>query len=1116
MNQVIAWFAGNRVAANLLMLMILVGGIMALPDTRKELFPNLSLDAISISTAYPGASPESVEGQVTDRLEAAIADLEGIRSMTSFSGEHGSSILLEVDYGFSVRVLIDQVKTRLDGVSGLPDDVEASRVKEISAKFEVARLVVSGDIDLRSLGALATRLREKLLEYPSVSDVEVTGLPDQEMLIELSRQTMQRYQITFSEVAAVVRASSLDLPGGSIQTSGGEVLLRGAGLRESVDDYQDLVLRAFPDGSRITLADIAKVSLKFVEDGQRIKHNGQPAVALKVNRVGQENILEISEAMHDLKDNHGMNIPQGVELSMWQDTSKYFRNRVELLTENAAIGLFLVFALLLLFMRLQLAFWVSCGIAVSFLGAFAVLPLFGGSINMVSLFAFILVLGIVVDDAIIVGENIYSKNQAGEEGLDAAINGAIEVAKPVSFAIATTIISFLPLLFLPGPSGKLILAIPLVVIATLLFSWAESLLILPAHLSDGKKPNNYKRSRMVKVQDSFDGWLNRFLKNWYQPFLEKALFWRYATLSAFVGMFVISAVLLSSGWLNTVFFPSVDVDTPSAQLKLAVGSDSKDLEIGLYKLEQSAFELKNRLAQETGQQQINDVVTQWSGDSSGMVLIELVDPAQRSFSGQQIIDRWRKLTGTVAEGARLDFTASTTKPGPDINIELSGLSVEQLKRAAEGLKEALVAFPGVYEIRDSFQQGKQEVRISLKDEARDLGVTFNEIAAQVRQAFHGMELQQIQRGSDEIKVQLRLPEAERRSLWHLENLLINSPGGNAIPLQNLAEISYGLSSSRIKHYEQRRVLNVSAYVDPGINKPKRIMNSLKKDGYLANVSQKWPGVSWSLSGQQRYRDEFTGYLKQGFTMAMLAMYVLMAILFRSYAQPILVMTAVPFGMVGALLGHLVMGVDVTLWSFVGMIAVSGVVVNDNLVLVDYVNRAREKGASLISALKAAGMARFRPIVLTSLTTFAGLLSLMFETSSSAQFLIPMAVSLAFGVLFATLISLVLVPSLYHLLHDWEHWLSNPGKSWFSFWKSSADFDLSAQMSMDQMPLNMTLESAYEAGFQAAVDGFPGGAVDRAAAHTAACPSQFASEELQAGWEAGFADGLEEGNPPVTV
>lgn len=1104
MNGIIAWFAHNKIAAKLITLFVLISGFISLQDIRKEILPNISLDIISISVPYPGASPEDVEKSVLNRIESAVYDLDGVKSLSTKAVEHLGLVTIEVDYGYDPKYLLNEIKARVDGIGTFPKDVERPIIKEISVRNLVAYVMISGPADEATLNMLAQQIKQDLTATQNISQVELVAARPYEIAIEVSEASLQRYGLNFFEVANAIRQSSMDLPTGIIKTAQGAISVKAKGQVYVGDEFEEIAVRAMPDGSQILVKDVATVLDGFKEGNALSQFNGRPAVALGVYRVGDQDILDISRTLNDYVKRPTSYIPEGIKLDVWQDSSFYFKGRMDMLYDNAIGGLIIVFVILLLFMRLRLSFFVSLGIPVSFMGAFALFPYFDGSLNMISMFALILVLGIVVDDAIVVGENIFSHHSQGRHGVAGAISGTQEVANPVIFSVLTTVVAFLPLVLLPGPEGKLMRLIPIVVILVLLFSLVESLLCLPSHVS-GMSNNRYDSFPVIGlIQRKFSAFLDRFLEKVYGPFLEACLRWRYTVLFTFVSGLLICFAMMGTGWIKVVFFSTIEADTASASVSFAQNSPPHTVRSGIEKIESAALELKSELRDETGVDQILNVFTSFTGDDGGRLVIELAPAEDRKLSGQRIIDAWKQKVGDLPDAVDLDFRATLNQPGSTINLELASNSLDDLRIAAGSLKEQLIMDKGVFDVRDSFQKGKQELHIELKPVARNLGLSLDDVAMQVRQAYHGIDVQNLQRGEQDVKVVVRYTAEERSSLWYLENMSIRLRDGSNVPLLTVADIEYGEGASQIDRHNRRRIIRVSAKVDDNVTSPARVMEALKTD-YLNTLSDRFPGMTWSVAGAQKEQEEFKEYLVKAYIFALMAMYIMMAVLFRSYAQPLMVMSAVPFGLIGALSGHVLADLDLTVWSLVGMIAVSGVVVNDNLVLVDFMNANRDKGISVLESIRKAGVARFRPIMLTSLTTFGGLAPLMLEKSLQAQFLIPMAVSLAFGVLFATLISLVLVPALYHIVYDMEGVLARiigiykpaaqPAESVAvevdrSFSEASAD-------DSDKLQWHIGLDEAYDMGYK---DGLKGDVPRQA---------PFDLEVLVASWEAGWDDGHEE-------
>ncbi|MFV1983024.1 MAG: efflux RND transporter permease subunit [Thiohalomonadales bacterium] len=1025
MNNLVTWFAENRVAANLLMFLILILGALSIPQTRKELIPNISLDRININVPYPGSTPTEVEASVVVKIEEKLFDIEGLRSMNSTASESGANVLLEISGNYDTRDILDEVKSRISTISTFPANTEKPIIKEVSIRTRVAEVILSGNSDELTLKHYAEKIRDDLTALPAITQVALSSIRPYEITVELSDRNLKRYGLSFDEVTLAVKNSSLNLPAGVLKTKSGDVLLRTESQAYKGDQFEQIIIRAGQDGSRILLGDIATVIDGFAEQDLYAFFNGKPSVALTVFRVGNQSVLEIAENIRNYIDES--KLPTGLEMSIWQDRSEYFKSRLSLLLRNAVTGLLLVFGILVLFLRVRLALWVTLGIPISFMGALWLLPNLDGSINMISMFAFILVLGIVVDDAIIIGESIYAEHGKGHFGLDGAIRGVQKVSTPVIFAVLTSIVAFSPILFLPGPEGRLWSVIPIVVIATLFFSLIESIFILPAHLATIKHPVNERHNKISNFLHSFTVWLENFIETRYRPFIDLAIKWRYATSAIFLSLFIIFISLVASGWISMVFFPKVEGDFAYASVRFAQGSSIEKIEQAVQLIGDEALELKAELHRETGEDEITSIKTvvgahpsstRTRGSHLGEVSMELGHAEQRSYSAEEIMQRWRTQVGEIPGVVELKYESSLRNHGPGITLELSGNDMEQLKNASKKLKLTLKQYLGLYGIHDSFDSGKREIIIKLKPKAFNLAINTRDLARQVRQAFYGEEIQRIQRGRDDVKVFVRYPKTDRKALHSLESMHIRLSDGGMIPLVDLAELSYTTSPSVINRLDRKRIITVSAFIDENVTSSGKVMEDLVPQ-FLATVEQDFPGIKWSFSGNQKSQNELVDSMINGFIIALIGIYILMAIPFQSYTQPLMVMSAIPFGLIGALLGHILLGLEVSLLSLCGMIAVAGVVVNDNLVLVDYINRLRAKGVKLSVAIRDAGAERFRPIILTSLTTFAGLTPLMLEQSVQAQFLIPMAVSLAFGVMFATMVTLVLIPVSYHILDDFH-------------------------------------------------------------------------------------------------
>jgi multidrug efflux pump subunit AcrB len=1056
MKGIVAWFVRNGVAANMVMWTIFGGGLFVLVFGKiaQEVFPRFPLDLITISVEYLGAAPEEVEEGVCVRIEEEIASLEGIKRLTSVAAEGIGTVTVELQRGTDVRKLLDDIKTRVDAINTFPEETEKPIIQEITNRRQVINIAVSGDADERTLKRLAEQVRDDLSAVPGISQVELSSARPYEISIEVSEETLRRHDLQFDDVVAAVRRSSLDLPGGSVKTAGGEILLRTKGQAYRGPEFERLVLLTRPDGTRLLLGDVATVVDGFADTDQAARFNGEPAVIVQVFRVGEERVLDVADTVKKYVSEAQHRMPEGIALTPFLDATEVLRSRMSLLTRNALNGGILVFIVLALFLRLRLAFWVTLGMIISFLGALWFMPALGVSINVISLFAFILVLGIVVDDAIIVGENIFSWQKRTGEGVRGAIEGVGEVMTPVVYAVLTTVVFFIPLLNVEGTIGKVMSIIPLIVIPCLLFSLIESLLVLPRHLSHlrpgsggslahSAQPRRGSLARLVAgprtFLDGFSRGVEWSARNLYGRLLEVGLRWRYLTAAIAVSTLILMLALFRFGWIRFTFFPPVESDYMSAALTLPQGTSAVTSAEAVRRLENSALDLQNRLRDESdngadsayrsmftaigGQpyrraqnRNAGTAGGDFSGAYKGEVLVELTPAESRAMTSTELVNRWRELTGPIPDVTELTFTSSLFSSGDAINVQLTGPDIDGLRAAAAKLKKKLAEYPGVFSIADSFRAGKREVKLDIKPQAEAYGLSLQDLAKQVRQGFYGVEAQRIQRGRDDLKVMVRYPASRRRSLGDLEGMRVRTPGGLEVPFSVVGEALLGRGYASIKRVDRQRVINVTADVNRSQANENQIMAELAAS-FLPSLLAEHPRIRYTFEGQQREQRDTIGGLRLGFVFAVFIIIIMLAVAFRSYLQPFIVVSAVPFGIVGAMWGHMLMGMDLTILSMFGIVALSGVVVNDNLVLVDFINRKRAGGAPTDQAVREAGVARFRPILLTSLTTFAGLTPLLLEKSMQAQFIIPMATSLAFGVLFATAISLMLVPSGYLILED---------------------------------------------------------------------------------------------------
>ncbi len=1037
MKKWIEWMANNHVAANLLMMVFVVGGMVKGYGVKQEVFPEIALDKIQVEVSYPGAGPEEVEEGIILKVEEAISGIDGIDELSSQAFEGRGNVIAELRSGMDANVVLQDIKSEVDRITTFPEDAEEPVVSKILNLQETVSVVVYGDLPERTLRERAEMVRNELLDYPEITQVELGGVRPYEVTIEVTEESLKRYGLTMELVASAVRQASLDLPGGTVKTRSGEILLRTKEKRYKAREYEDIVIVRGANGAVVRLGDIATLTDGFEDTGTYARFDGKPAAMVNVFRVGDQKPTEISEIVLDYVDEKNSLWPDSVQAAVWNDTSELLESRLNLLKKNALLGLCLVIIVLGLFLELRLALWVMLGIPISFMGAIMLMPGFDVSVNMISLFAFILALGIVVDDALVVGENIFAHREKGKPFLQAAVDGASEMAVPVTFSILTTVAAFLPIAFVGGTMGKFMGAVPVVVISLLIVSLVESLFVLPAHLSKGtNRPlKGVILGRIDGVRVLFGEKLDRFVGGPYKRVLNLSLTFRYATLACGIALLFISVGIIRSGLIKFTFMPEVEGERITAALQMPVGTTLETTGEQAQRLIETAMaSVADVDAERTGEPSIFRHVYAIVGGSiaemgpahggeSGasatniaQVALFLTRAEERDYPVGDVKDRWRAKVGEIPGAESLTFTTNLVRMGANIDVELRHVDYRVLEAAAEDVKYYVAGFPGVTDIEDNFSKGKGEIKFTLTDEAKTLGITEADFARQVRGAFFGSEALRLQIERNEVKVKVRYPEADRRLIETLTSMSIRTPKGGEIPIARAANFDRGRGYSTITRNNRKRVVNVTATVDSKEGNAGEI-NAEIRGKLLPELMARYDGLSYGFAGEEKEKQESLGSLKEGYLLALFAIYALLAIPFKSYAQPVIIMFAIPFGMVGAIFGHLIMGYNLSMLSLFGVIALSGVVVNDSLLMIDRINGNRAKEMGIIEAVMEAGQRRFRPILLTSLTTFFGLVPMILETSIQAQFLIPMAISLGFGILFATLITLILIPSLYTILED---------------------------------------------------------------------------------------------------
>jgi multidrug efflux pump subunit AcrB len=1034
---IIAWFAGNHVAANLLMLFIVVAGVISSFSLRKQTNPDFELSNVTISVAYLGAAPQEVEEGIVIKVEEAIQDVQGIVEINSRAREGLGTVTANVGRDENIDDVLNEIKTRVDAISTFPALTEKPVYAKQEVIIPVIFVTIHGDIDEFTRKSLTDEIRDELLQFPDINQVDFLGDRDYEISIEVSEITLREYGLTMSEISQAIRESSIDLPGGTIRTSGGDILLRTEGQVYTGREFADLVLRTYPDGTRLLLSDVATIKDGFVETDGFGRFDGQRSATLNIQAMGPQNELKTAATVRQYVAEKRKTLPDAIKMSIWLDRSVLLEERLAMMMDNMLQGAALVLIILALFLRLKVALWVIVGIPITFLGALWLMPYgpWPTSINMISLFGFIVVLGIVVDDAIIIGESIYTKIRADGHTLDNVVLGAKRVAIPATFGVLTTMAAFAPMLFVGGIAGAFLEAMSVVIVLCLFFSLVESKLILPAHLAQARIPDIdeddlFHPQRPIalaervprfflKIQRHVQHGLQHVIHKWYKPLVSTAVDNRGVTVSIFVAILIITFGFLSSGFVRMVLFPEVPQDFSMVQLTMQAGTSPQRRNEVVDRIEDALLQMNSEhLENNPGSlPMIQHLSVSSQGDNRARMFVEMPRSRERPFELSEVTNAWRERVGDIPGVKDLSFSSMMHIGGTaPLFFRLSGEDYEQLMRAATELQNELRNYEGVFDINNSAVSGGDEIRLAVKPEAEALGITLSMLGRQVRQAFYGEEVQRIQRGRDELKVMVRYPIEERRSFADLENMMIRTPTGSQVPFHSVAEVTFGESYANIMRLNRTRTVTVSADADPDLVEPGQVIRDLAS-GYIPGLLERYPGVDYGLEGSSQEQADLLRNLTIASIAALFLIYALIAIPLHSYSQPLVIMSVIPFGAIGAVLGHLLMGMAISMFSLFGLIALAGVVVNDSLIMIDFVNKARERGVPVRQAVIESGTKRFRAIFLTSVTTAAGLIPILAETSFQAQYVIPTAVSLAFGIVFATIITLFLVPALYMLQVD---------------------------------------------------------------------------------------------------
>jgi len=1010
--------AANSVAANLLMVALIAGGLIAAFSIKQEVFPEYELDIINISVSYPGTSPEEVEQGVILSIEEEARALESADRVTAVATEGRASVIIELIAGTDANKALQDIKSAVDRISSLPDDAERPIISLQSRRREVLRIALSGDLEEQTLYDLAMRVKNDLTSLPGITQVELRGLREPEIKVEVPQQALRSHDLTLRDIASRIREQAIDIPAGGIKAQGGEVLLRTKERREFSREFLDVPVVLSGDGAVLTLGDIATTREGFADSDREAYYNGKRAALVYVYRTGEQTPGDISTVVRGYMDTLRQSLPKGIGAEIYNDRSELYRDRLNLLLKNGSLGLVLVLISLGLLLEPRLAFWVAMGMPISIIGSFTILILLGGSINMVSMFAFLITIGIIVDDAVVVGENIYYKREHEKlPPLEASISGVREMAAPVFVAVATNIVAFIPMLFVSGSTGKFFAILPAVVIAVFTISFIESLYVLPAHLAYRRNEASGRvLSALARVSGACSRMLERFVSSVYSPGVKWAINSRYLVVIAAVAVLLVSYAYWSAGWIDFSFRPRIQTDRIDAEIELPYGSRIEEVRNIAKLVEEGGM---RAIEKSGGRDILSGVMTDIGrrGSNTAEVTFDLVSQSRREVTTREFSALWRKEVGDMAGLERLFFDYLVGPGGSAaISVELTHPDPVTLELAASELARTLGTFSGVTDINDGFARGKPQIDFRLRQDGRASGLSAQMLGEQIRHAFYGIEALRLQRGQDEVKVMVSLPEAERQSLFDLEELTVLTGDGGDMPLAQAVEMGHGRAYTEINRVDGKRVLNVTASVVPGQANENKVLASLK-NGYFQELAARYSGLGYSFQGRQRDQRNAARNLLYGLSLALPIIFCLLAVMFRSYILALLVMLSIPFGLVSAMIGHIIMGFDLSIISVFGMIALCGIVVNGGVVFTVTANRYIDEGLGSHEATYRTAIRRFRPIVLTAMTTFFGLAPMIFEQSVQARFLVPMAISLGYGILFTTVVILILTPSLFAIYHD---------------------------------------------------------------------------------------------------
>jgi multidrug efflux pump subunit AcrB len=1018
----IAWFARNSVAANLLMVFILVGGLLTIQTINKQMFPQIKINWISYSAPYPGAAPQEVEEGITIKIEEALETVQGLKRVITYSNRNYSNGWFEVELDYDPQIVLEEVKSAIDSISSFPDGMERIKVEREKFRQEVMYISLYGDMSNGELKELGRKIHNEIQQLPLINISEFYSGLGYEISVEVSKDKLREYGLSFNDVASSVRNYSRNMSAGQIRAENGYINLRVENQAYRGHEFEQIPVITLEDGTKVLLGDIATIIDGFQEGLQYSKFNGKNSVTFFIGAADNQSITDVAKVVNKYVDTKADVLPAGVELETWVDMTYYLEGRLNMMLDNMKSGAILVFLMLALFLRVRLAFWVMMGLPVCFLGTLLLMPMefIDVTINVISLFAFILVLGIVVDDAIVMGESAHDEIEANGHSTESVIRGVQRVAMPATFGVLTTIAVFVPFLFGEGPSSAFGKAIGAVVVLCLIFSLIESKLILPAHLVQMKIKEFNPKNPLDRLRAWIDSNLKAFIDNKYRPALAVCIEYRYAVLMFFISLMLVSAGLFGGGFVRFIGQPKIPHDFPRINVEMNVDASEKSTLETLLNIEKIIYQIDKDIEAEHGASMISDMQVDLRSRTSGRVMVKLVIPKLRPMNTFELAELWRAAIPNYPGLKSLSIDDNLFGGGRDdgdIAFRLESQSDAQLLAAAKVLKEKLNSLKGVGDVNDSRQTSAKEVQLELKPLAYSLGLTLSDVASQVSYSFYGLEAQRILRDTEEVKVMVRYPLEQRSSVGHVDDVMIQAPNGAELPLSELAEISLTEGVTRIRRENGNRTINVWASVDAEQVEPFEVAKDIR-DNFIPQLLRQFPQVQSEVSGRIQEEMESASSQVRDFVISLLVIFSLLAIPLKSYSQAVMIMVVIPFGVIGAVMGHFLLGMDLSALSVMGILAASGVVVNDSLVMVDYVNNSRKSGVPLKDAVMFAGTKRFRAIMLTSLTTFIGLAPIIFfETSAQAQIVIPMAISLSFGVLFATVVTLILIPTLYVIIED---------------------------------------------------------------------------------------------------